>query len=81
MLIHRHQGSKNVKSEAEMSRIQSSVRYLSRSFYFRSRFKRWISTRYGFLFITALFVIFLNEVLFYQWARFHWPEIDSLAQK
>ena len=81
MLIHRHPGSEKDKSKPEMSRVQTSMRYLSRSLYFRSRFKRWIFTRYGFLFIMALFVIFLNEILFYQYARFHWPDLDSLAKK
>jgi hypothetical protein len=81
MLIHRHQGSEKTKIEPKMSRLQTSSRYLSNSLYFRWRFKRWISTRYGFLFIIALLVVFFNEVIVYQWSRFHWPDIESIAKK
>jgi hypothetical protein len=77
MLIHRHQRVEKTISIPEMSRLQTSSRYLSN----RLRFKRWIFTRYGFLFIIALLVVFFNEILFYQWTQFHWPDIESIAKK
>ncbi|CAF5071364.1 unnamed protein product [Rotaria sp. Silwood1] len=85
MLVHRHRLSENAELKPEMRRLQISSRYLSNSLYIRSRFftkfKRCILTRYGFFIITALLTIFINEVLFYEWYRFHWPDIESLARK
>ncbi len=81
MLIHRHQTAEKPKVQPEMSRLQTSTKYLSTNLFFRLRFKRWLSSRYGFLFIIALFVVFFNEILLYQWSKFHWPDIESIAKK
>ena len=81
MLTHRHQTAEKSKTQPEMSRLQTSSRYLSTNLLFRFKFKRLLSTRYGFLFIIAVFVVFFNEVFLYQWSRFHWADIESIAKK
>ncbi|CAF4486561.1 unnamed protein product [Rotaria sp. Silwood2] len=85
MLVHRHPSSENKELKPDMRLLQKSSRYLSNSLYIRSRFltkfKRWMLTRYGFFFITAILTIFINEILFYEWSRFYWPDIESLAKK
>lgn len=37
--------------------------------------------RYRGLIIIGVCVIFLNEVLFYRWARSYWPDINQLKDK
>ena len=81
MLIHRHPRTEKTKTEPTMSRLRTSSKYFTTGLFFRSKFKRWITTRYGFLFTLAVLVVFINEILFYQWARWHWPDIRSIAQK
>ncbi|CAF1303070.1 unnamed protein product [Rotaria magnacalcarata] len=81
MLVRRRQLSTNKESKTDMNRLRTSSRYLPNSLCFRTRFKRWIWTQYGFLMITAIFVIFINEVLFYEWSRVHWPDIEELVKK
>ncbi|CAF0936879.1 unnamed protein product [Rotaria sordida] len=85
MLVHRHPSSENKESKSDMRRLQKSSKYLLNSLCIRSRFltkfKRWMFTRYGFFIITATLIVFINEILFYEWSRFHWPNIESLAKK
>ncbi|CAF0888469.1 unnamed protein product [Rotaria sordida] len=84
MLVHRHPSSENKESKSDMRRLQKSSKYLLNSLCIRSRFltkfKRWMFTRYGFFIITATLIVFINEILFYEWSRFHWPNIESLAK-
>ena len=83
MLIHRHQRTKTTttNSESKMSRLHPSPRFLATGLFFRLKFKRLIFTRYGFLFTLAVLVVFFNEILFYQWAHWHWPAIQHIAAK
>lgn len=81
MLIHRHQRTEKTNREPDMSRLHTSSRFFANGLFFRLKFKRLISTRFGFLFTIAALVVLFNEVLFYEWARWHWPDIEHIAQK
>ncbi|CAF1262359.1 unnamed protein product [Rotaria sordida] len=68
-----------------MSRLNTSLKYRFNCFYIRSRFysklKQCNSTHCQILIITGLLVVFINEVLLYQWARLNWPNIEEIAKK
>ncbi|CAF4821507.1 unnamed protein product, partial [Rotaria socialis] len=68
-----------------MSRLNASLNYRFDSFCARSRFfskcRRWFSTRYRVLIIIGIFIVLINEFLFYQWAYFNWPNIHEIAKK
>ncbi|CAF2032627.1 unnamed protein product [Rotaria magnacalcarata] len=68
-----------------MSRFNASLNYRFDSFCARSRLcskcRRWFSGRYRVLLIIGIFIILINEFLFYQWAYFNWSNIDELAKK
>lgn len=59
----------------------SSFRYLLTSCFIRSKFKRYFATQYGFLFLLALVLVCFNEIIFYQWMKFNWPDIEHLTKK
>ncbi|CAF3693473.1 unnamed protein product [Adineta steineri] len=81
MLFHRNQSSKKEESkEPEIKQVHISSNMFIRSRFF-TKFKRWMLTRYGFLILTAIIIIFINEVLFYEWTRMNWPNLDSLLKK
>ncbi|CAF3023397.1 unnamed protein product [Rotaria sp. Silwood2] len=68
-----------------MSRLNTSLKYRLDCSYIRSgfylKFKRWNSTRCQVLIIIGILVVFINEVLFYQWASLNWPNIEEIAKK
>ncbi|CAF4569108.1 unnamed protein product [Rotaria sp. Silwood1] len=62
-----------------MTRLNRSSKY--RFDFFYSKFKPWNSRRCQVLIIIGILVVFINEVLFYQWTSLNWPNIEEIAKK
>ncbi|UJR21960.1 hypothetical protein I4U23_025028 [Adineta vaga] len=81
MLSHRHPTAKKNECESDITSTEVPSTTMRRRTRFVTKLKRWILTRYGVLFLISFVVIYINEVLFYDWTQITWPDIDKLANK
>jgi len=84
--MHRqpHGGTMNRQQQQQQSRTTTDSVHERKNSQFRrytSIAKLFIFTRYGLITIVGLFVVVFNEFFMYEYARFHWPNIDYLDKK